>query len=31
MSGIPDRWLERLAWKDRLIEAGERLLPPSPR
>ena len=30
-SGIPDRWLERLAWKDRLIEAGERLLPGSPR
>ena len=31
LSGIPDRWLERLAWKDRLIEAGERLLPGSPR
>ena len=29
LGGIPDRWLERLAWKDRLIEAGERLLPAS--
>ena len=25
LSGIPDRWLDRLAWKDRLVEAGERL------
>ena len=23
LRGIPDRWLERLAWKDRLIDAGE--------
>ena len=30
LSGIPDRLLERLAWKDRLIEAAQRLLPPSP-
>ena len=30
LSGIPDRWLDRLAWKDRLIEAAQRLLPPSP-
>ena len=29
LSGIPDRWLDRLAWKDRLVEAAERLLPPS--
>ena len=29
LSGIPDHWLDRLAWKDRLIEAAERLLPPS--
>ena len=27
LGGVPDRWLDRLAWKDRLIEAGERLLP----
>ena len=25
LSAIPDRWLDRLAWKDRLVEAGERL------
>ena len=25
LSGIPDRWLDRLAWTDRLVEAGERL------
>ena len=25
LTGIPDRWLDRLAWKDRLVEAGERL------
>jgi len=30
LSGIPDRWLDRLAWKDRLIETAQRLLPPSP-
>ena len=30
LSGIPDRWLDRLAWKDRLLEAAQRLLPPSP-
>ena len=29
LGGIPDRWLARLAWKDRLIKAGERLLPAS--
>ena len=29
LRGIPDRWLDRLAWKDRLIGAGERLLPAS--
>lgn len=26
LRGIPDDWVERLAWKDRLIEAAERLL-----
>ena len=26
LSGIPDRWFDRLAWKDRLIEAAHRLL-----
>ena len=30
LSGIPDRWLDRLAWKDRLIEAAQQLLPASP-
>ena len=26
LSGIPDRWLDRLAWKDRLMDAAHRLL-----
>jgi len=26
LSGIPDSWLERVAWKDRLLEAAQRLL-----
>ena len=26
LSGIPDGWLDRLAWKDRLMEAAHRLL-----
>ncbi len=30
LSGIPDHWLERVAWKDRLLAAGRRLLPASP-
>ena len=30
LSGIPGRWLDRLAWKDRLLEAAQRLLPASP-
>ena len=30
LSGIPERWLDRIAWKDRLLEAAQRLLPPSP-
>ena len=30
LSGIPDRWLDRLAWKDRLLETAQRLLPASP-
>ena len=29
LSGIPDRWRERVIWKDRLLAAGRRLLPPS--
>ena len=28
--GIPERWLDRVAWKDRLVEAAQRLLPASP-
>ena len=30
LSGIPERWLDRVAWKDRLLEAAQRLLPASP-
>ena len=30
LSGIPERWLERVACKDRLLEAAQRLLPASP-
>ncbi len=31
LSGIPDAWLERLAWRDRLLKAGRRVLTePSP-
>ncbi len=26
LSGIPDSWLDKLAWKDRLVDAGDRLL-----
>ena len=29
LSGIPDDWLERVAWQDRLLEAARRLLPAS--
>ena len=29
LSGIPERWLDRVAWKDRLLEAAQRLLPAS--
>ena len=29
LNGIPETWLGRLAWKDRLLEAGRRLLPAS--
>ena len=29
LSGIPADWLERVAWKDRLLEAARRLLPAS--
>ena len=29
-SGIPDRWLYRLVWKDRLLETAQRLLPAFP-
>ena len=27
LSGIPDEWLERVAWRDRLLQAARRLLP----
>ena len=30
LSGIPDRWLDRVAWKDRLLQAGQQLPPASP-
>ena len=30
LSGIPERWLDRVAWKGRLLEAAQRLLPASP-
>ena len=30
LDGIPDTWLERVAWKKRLLAAGRRLLPSSP-
>ena len=30
LDGIPDTWLERVAWKARLLAAGRRLLPSSP-
>ena len=30
LSGIPEHWLERVAWKDCLLEAAQRLLPASP-
>ena len=30
LSGIPDLWLDRLAWKDRLLETAQRLLPAFP-
>ena len=29
LSDIPEPWLARLAWRDRLVEAAQRLLPPS--
>ena len=29
LDGIPDTWLERVAWNDRLLAAGRRLLAPS--
>ncbi len=29
LSGIPGEWLERVVWKDRLLAAGQRLLPAS--
>ena len=29
LSGIPDHWLERIVWKDRLLAAARRLLPSS--
>ena len=30
LSGIPQHWLDRVAWKDRLLEAAQRLLSTSP-
>ncbi len=30
LSGIPEHWLDRVAWKDRLLETAKRLLPASP-
>ena len=30
LSGIPERWLERLVWRDRLLAAGRRLVAASP-
>ena len=30
LGGIPDEWLERLAWRDRLQKAARQLLPSSP-
>ena len=29
LSGIPEPWVARVAWRDRLVEAAQRLLPPS--
>ena len=29
LSGIPEPWLARVAWRGRLVEAAQRLLPPS--
>ena len=28
LSGIPERWLDRIAWKDRLLHAAQRLVEP---
>ena len=30
LSGIPDEWLERVAWRDRLLQAARRLPPATP-
>ena len=30
LSGIPTDWLERIAWKDRLLDAADRLAEPLP-
>ena len=27
LSGIPERWLDQVAWKDRLMDTAQRLLP----
>ena len=29
LSGIPEGWLERVTWKDRMVETAQRLLPDS--
>ena len=31
LSGIPEQWLDQIAWKDRLLDTAERLLEPFPR
>ena len=30
LSGIPQHWLDRIAWKDRLLDTAQRLLEPAP-
>ena len=27
LSSIPERWLDQVAWKDRLLDTAQRLLP----
>ena len=30
LSGIPQQWLDQIAWKDRLLDAAEKLVEPAP-